>query len=551
MNTKDIPEMLYDNFIEPDEKIEKDLIETKEMARVNAIVSKLILFDKNVEELTNTYTEILKDDNVVFLLTRISQTPIFKKHFPEFFVKNEYGEDVINCQQNSSYHKYGVFKHILVSIENVGAENSMDLQDSYITILKWTMFLHDIGKPYVKVKNEDGTDTFIGHDDKSYELAIDILNRFSFSREDKSIILTLIKYHDKYINEGEVTDENMKFLASELSNSKMIFDLLLAVKDADSRAKSIEVYNKFKILKNRYLEFIEKYFSYDFNEVKNDSKLNNKNETQTEIKDDSLDVKNQEMSTVEFDELIDNVISRKSLRSLYQPMVDIKNSCVYGYEEFTRIESVKRISIIDFFNRAIEKGKYEKIQQVLLINGIETFMTITTKDVNRLFINADFRSYQKYANKPRIYEMMNKTKIVIEFQNYEKVDILEFQETIKKIHENGGEVALDKYGTAKLRLEELNLLDVDYIVTDIVVSKNIENDRSRQKFIADLSTYALSRNIKVIVVGIESKEALDVVKKYGVDLVQGYYFAKPDYKITCINESVKQILQSSDNDSIV
>lgn len=538
MESKENLDIIFDNFLEPEENIEKGLAETKEIARVNSFINKLKLFDNNKDELTKVYTSILEDENVVFVLTKISQNNIFVKHFPEFFVVNEYGENVINCQQNSKFHKYGVFRHILATIESVGSSQNL-LSKNYISILKWTMFLHDIGKPYVKVVNEDGTDSFQLHEDKSYELAKEILNRFTFSDEDKYIILKLIKYHDKYINEGEITDENMKFLASELNNSKQLFDFLLEVKDADARAKSLEVYNKFKIVKNKYMEFIDKYFSYNNDK---DMQVNEKNSVAQSI--------SEEMTQIELDELLNKVIMKKALKSLYQPVVDLKKQEVHGYEEFTRIESNKKINILDFFNRALEAGKFEKVQQTLFINGIETFETITTKESNRLFINADFNSYEKYVNKPRIYEMMSKTKIVIEFQNYDKVDIQKLQNTIDIIHKNGGLVALDKYGVTKLRLDEINMLNIDYIVADVSLIKNINNDLERQKFISDLITYAISRDIEIIIVGIESKETLYTVKKLGARYVQGFYFAKPDYKISMINESVKEKLNDSENDMI-
>ena len=61
----------------------------------------------------------------------------------------------------------------------------------------------------------------------------------------------------------EITDDNMKFLAAELDNNKDIFYLLLDVKEADARSKSIDVYNTFKVLRAKYLEFITKYFVYN------------------------------------------------------------------------------------------------------------------------------------------------------------------------------------------------------------------------------------------------------------------------------------------------
>ena len=225
---------IFETYIEPEE-ITNDIMDIKEVAKLNGIISKLKMYNNNPVELTKVYTNVLFDDNVSFILTKISQDQIFASQFPEFYEVNAYGENMINCQQNSQFHKYGTFKHTLATIEFVG-NPQIPIGDWQKRILKWTMLLHDIGKPYVKTIAEDGTESFAGHDDKSVELAGPILDRFYFSEEEKRIILTLIKYHDRFLNEGEITNDNMKFLASELNNNKELFYLLLVVKEADAYA---------------------------------------------------------------------------------------------------------------------------------------------------------------------------------------------------------------------------------------------------------------------------------------------------------------------------
>lgn len=535
-------EDLFDTFLYP-EDIDKEIMDAKEIMRVNNIIDKLKLYNNNKEELTKLYTSIFLDDNVAYILTKLSQNRIFYDHFPELYVTNEYGENVFNCQQNSRFHRYGLFKHILCTIENASnSEGNFD--ETQKKILKWTMFLHDIGKPYVKVIAEDGTESFAGHDDKSVELSKDILNRFYFNEEEKELILKLVKYHDRFINEGEITDDNMKFLASELDNNKDIFYLLLDVKEADARAKCIDVYNTFKILKAKYLEFITKYFVY------NEYKENTDNRDNSGDNQENNNFNFEKMTNIELQQLLDSILDRKSIKSVYQPIIDIEKEEVMAYEVFTRIESKKRVNILDFFNYAIETNKYEKLQQMLLINGIENFETISSKEANRLFVNSDYTSYEKYINKPRLYDMMGRNKIVIEFQNYEKVNVTDLQETINKIHNNGGLVSLDKFGINELYYNELNFLNVDYVTVDISLIKNIENDLEKQKKLADLVTLCLSKNINLVVVGIEDKITMEYVKKAGVRYVQGYYFARPDFKIMNINTSVKEKLEEFNQETI-
>lgn len=538
MKRIEISDEIFDTYIEP-EDISHDLMDVKEVARINGIISKLRMFTNNVSELTKSYTSILMDDNVSYILKKVSQDLIFAKHFPEFYEVNQYGENVINCQQNSLYHKYGVFKHILATIESV-ANSQAPVGDWQKKILKWTMFLHDIGKPYVKTIAEDGTESFAGHDDKSVELAKGILDRFEFDDNDKKIILTLIKYHDRFLNEGEITNDNMKFLASELDNNKELFYLLIDVKTADARAKNIEVYNNFKIVRNKYLEFINNYFTY----MQSNQAEREKEESSTQ------NISQDEMTNAELTALLDSVLSRRAIKSLYQPIVDVKKQQVWGYEIFTRIESPKRVDILRFFEFARDTNKYEKLQQVLLINGIEDFEDLSSKEAKRLFVNSDFTSYEKYINKPRLYDMMSRNKIIIEFQNYEKKDFNKIQEVIDQIHNNGGLVALDKFGMGSLTIDDIATLNVDYIIPDMSIIQNVVNDFEKQRYIAALVTYCISNDCEMIAVGVENIQTLETLQRLGVKLIQGYFFAKPNSKVNSINSSIKEKLEELTQETI-
>ena len=501
--------------------ISASLMDAKELSRIRSIISSLKLYDENPHMLTEVYTNILCDDNVAFILTKVSQDPIFKKHFPEF---------------------YGVFKHILTTIESVG-NPQIPIGDWQKKVLKWTMLLHDIGKPYVKAISEEGNESFIGHDEKSVELAKNILDRFEFTEKEKSVILKLIKYHDKFLNEGEITYDNMKFLAQELDESKELFYLLIDVKDSDAKAKSLEVYNKYKITKNKYIEFINSYFNSTANVTtesqKKDTEENKEQNSQFE-----------EMTQLELDNLINDVIDKKKIKSVYQPVIDLQNSNVYGYEVFTRIQSSKKVDIMEILNYAIEAGKNERIQQVLFINGVEDFEKIVNKESNILFVNTDLVSYEKYINKPRLYDMMAKNKIVVEFHNYEKQDLNKLENIIQSIHEHNGLVALDQFGTGTLTIDDINYLNIDYIIPDMSLIRGIIDDTEKQKYINDLVTFGVVQGSNIIAVGVETKEELDMLKKFGVKLVQGYYFSKPSNTIDMINSRIYKLLNQETDESI-
>lgn len=523
------------------------LVDATEKGRLRNIINNLDMYADNIKTVTEIYTNVFLDENISYFLPKITQQDVFMRHFPELFVYNEYGENLFNCQQNSKYHRYSVFHHIVSSIENANVIE-ISIADWQKKIIKWTMFLHDIGKPYVKKVSDDGAESFAGHDDKSVELADIILNRFNFTDDEKRIILTLIKYHDKYLNIEEVTQENLTFLAKELNNDRELFYLLINVKDADAKAKSTEAYNNFKLVKDKFYEFANSYFEQGSRkkiEIKEVTSVENQKE------EDEVPEQDLKLTSKDIKELIDEIITKKNIRVKYQPIIDLKTQSVYGYEALSQITSTKKIKIEKLLEVAKDYHDYDKLQQVLFTNAVEQFENIVNRESNVIMVNIDYDSYINYVNKPRIYDMMARNKVVIEFKNYDNKDLTDIQETIQTIHLKGGKVAFDNFKLNKLSIEDICYLDIDYIIPDISFVKDIYKDFEKQKFINSLITYTISKDINLIAVGVENKKILDTLKLVGVRMVQGFYFGKPLTEINMINDDIYNLLNSEEDQSIM
>ncbi|MDD2628511.1 MAG: EAL domain-containing protein [Clostridia bacterium] len=541
-----------DNLVNID--IKEDKNKNKE---IEMIIADLNLYNDNVQMLTKKYTELLLDDNVIDIFTKLSHDKIFIEHFPEFYVKNKYGESVINCQQNNRYHKYGVFRHTLYTVEVVGKEN-IQRSNREMKLLKWTMLLHDIGKPYIKTIDAQGNDSFAGHDDLSVETSKKILDRFDFSEEDKKIILTLIKYHDRYLNEGELTFDNLSFLAGELDNKKDLFYLLIDVKIADSRAKTIEVYNKFTTIIQKYYDFAAYYFnnrnksSEEF-ESQKDNLMNEFMQDDTETGSNLSGIQNilEEINEKDFKEIYEKLLEKKITYPVYQPIVDIEKNSIYGYESFNKIKYDKNVNILDFIKKSKDYSKFDKVQQLLFINSIENFQSTKTEKNKKVFVQIDVNSYIKYINKPRLYDLMDKNKIIIEFTGYDKIPLSELQKTIKQIRSKGAKVLLNDFGTNKFKINDLNNIDVDYIKYDTTLLSSFEENEENKKHLSELSTYCLSRDIELIVIGIENIEQLQIVLGMGIKLVQGYVFGKPEKEIENSLKRVKEVKSIIEKDESI
>lgn len=158
-------------------------------------------------------------------------------------------EPSFECAQNTPWHMYTVYEHIIHSVEYAPPDS----------VIRLTMLLHDIGKPYVKTTDENGRDHFKTHASKGAEIAADVLKNLKVSNEIFDKVTTLIKYHQSVEN---VNDIKIKRWFNKIGqeNTLSLFD----VRIADLKAHNVnkpEVKKEIDILselKNQALELIEK-----------------------------------------------------------------------------------------------------------------------------------------------------------------------------------------------------------------------------------------------------------------------------------------------------
>lgn len=144
----------------------------------------------------------------------------------------------MNTEQNHPHHCYTVGEHSLRALMEV--ENDK--------VLRYTILLHDIGKPATKTTDEEGLDHFYGHAELSSSMANEICRRLKFDNDSRNKIVRLIKYHDIKVEE---TERAVRRAVAKVGED--LFPLLLKVKKADLQAKS-----DFKREENkRILEHIE------------------------------------------------------------------------------------------------------------------------------------------------------------------------------------------------------------------------------------------------------------------------------------------------------
>lgn len=130
---------------------------------------------------------------------------------------------LFDCQQNTVYHCFDVYRHTLATLENTEPTEKMRL----------CMFFHDFGKPFCRKTDKNGTDHFKGHQKVSAEIVEPILKRLRYDNSTVKTVTGWIAIHD--LNAPKTKIE-AKRLLSQIGEEN--YRALIKIKRADCRGKA-------------------------------------------------------------------------------------------------------------------------------------------------------------------------------------------------------------------------------------------------------------------------------------------------------------------------
>jgi diguanylate cyclase (GGDEF)-like protein len=245
---------------------------------------------------------------------------------------------------------------------------------------------------------------------------------------------------------------------------------------------------------------------------------------------------------------IEMLITDGLIRYAFQPIIAVKTGDIYGYEALMRPDSQNVITPHDVIVFATEQNKLGAIEKLTWYNALEDFSVQMAASCGRkMFINSipsQFLKPEEFAELEENYGdyLCN---IVLEIIENEQTD----PEIIKKkkqlVEKWNCLLALDDYGSGYANDNTLLSLKPDVIKLDIELITGIEEDKDRQTLVTNIIQYAHQRGILVLGEGIETSTQMRTLIKYGVDLMQGFYLAKPNFNVL---ESLDDSLVKEIND---
>lgn len=230
-------------------------------------------------------------------------------------------------------------------------------------------------------------------------------------------------------------------------------------------------------------------------------------------------------------ERLRDIIIRRELSSVFQPIVELPSARVRAYEALIRGPAgTDLFSPAMLFNLATHAELVLELDRACLETTLRTALDRLPQDA-LLFVNVlptlinDSRFRAELAG---YIEQLGKGRLVLELN--EGVAIYNYDvlgRGLNELRRAGARVAVDDLGAGNANLDHVLQLSPEFMKLDISLVRGVDQSPIKQALISSMVGVGRAVNATVIAEGIENMAEYETVSALGVEMAQGYFFARP------------------------
>lgn len=230
---------------------------------------------------------------------------------------------------------------------------------------------------------------------------------------------------------------------------------------------------------------------------------------------------------------IEELIARRDLSAVFQPIIDFDGGAILGYEGLIRGPSGTSLEApFALFSQALAEGCTLELEQAAARTCIDAFAKL---DVDgKLFLNFSAGAIRRLAEARDDtlallrHRGVDPHRIVIELTEQSTIlDVASFVPLISALRTEGAQFALDDYGTANASMNLWVRLQPDVVKIDRFFIHGISSDSLKFEAVRAMQHFANASGARLVAEGIEDEADLIVVRDMGIGCGQGYFFGRP------------------------
>lgn len=219
------------------------------------------------------------------------------------------------------------------------------------------------------------------------------------------------------------------------------------------------------------------------------------------------------------------ILQKRSVRTVYQPIVDVASRAVIGYEALSRGPRGELEAPEALFRVAYEADLVLQLDRLCHERALRGFRKIGPEQL--LFINMEPLSLFDPTLVARV-KPKQAARVVFEITERAAIaDYSTFRQAVKLIRDGGYRLALDDVGSAYSGLRLISEIEPDYIKLDMELTRAAKENRVKMELMRAVARFCQETNRPMIAEGVETADELETVAGIGVTLVQGFYLGRP------------------------
>lgn len=225
-------------------------------------------------------------------------------------------------------------------------------------------------------------------------------------------------------------------------------------------------------------------------------------------------------------------IRDNKLRLAFQPIIEAKTGRVDHYEALLRVISedgkissagplipvAEQMGLIDLIDHLVLDMVVQELEESRQVEIAFNVSNLTTE--NHLWLE---QCRHMLRGRPDIA-----SRITVEItETAAHRDLRNAAYFVASLQELGCKVALDDFGSGYTSFRQLKTLSVDIVKIDGAFIKDIAENPDSRLFVKTLLEFTQAYGLESVAEFVETGEIAKILMDLGVDMLQGYYFGKP------------------------
>jgi len=227
------------------------------------------------------------------------------------------------------------------------------------------------------------------------------------------------------------------------------------------------------------------------------------------------------------------IIGDESVTTLVQPLFDLRDMSVIGYEALSRGPAATEFERPDkLFRAAYDGDLVVRLERLCRKKALEAAMRLPSERL--LFMNiepdavADPELRETLSSGMHDGTGLSPERIVLEITERSAItDFASFRSTLEYLRTLGFSCAIDDAGAGYGSLQCLAEVRPEWLKIDLSLVRDCDHDGVRAQLIGSLVRFAETVGVRLVAEGIETVGELRTLRELGVPFGQGFLFAEP------------------------